>query len=101
MQVILSPEFEELVKEKIRSGEYLSADDVINAAMQLLKDRDADMAVIEAVNSGEPLPDDERLQNRVAILLDQAGESGPPVEMTDEDWEDIRREGMERIRLHK
>jgi Arc/MetJ-type ribon-helix-helix transcriptional regulator len=32
--VNLTPEFEKLVNEKLRTGEYRSLDDVINSAMQ-------------------------------------------------------------------
>jgi putative addiction module CopG family antidote len=56
MNINLAPEHEELLKEKLQSGEYRSPDDVINAAMHLLKQRHEDEAVSWAVTAGEPLP---------------------------------------------
>jgi antitoxin ParD1/3/4 len=40
MNVSLLPELEKLVNEKVQSGQYDSSDEVVNAALQLLKDRD-------------------------------------------------------------
>jgi hypothetical protein len=38
----------------------------------------------------------QTLQERVVALLDEAVASGPAVEMTSQDWEDIRRQVRER-----
>lgn len=40
MNVILSPEFEKLIHEKVASGAYESADAVIEEALRLLRERD-------------------------------------------------------------
>ncbi|HEY7390281.1 MAG TPA: type II toxin-antitoxin system ParD family antitoxin [Bryobacteraceae bacterium] len=101
MDVTLSPEFEQLVNEKLRTGEYRSADEVVSTALQLLKERDEDRAVMERVNRGEPLPVDERFYTHLEMLLEEAEDSGPPVEVTEQDWEDIRKEVMERIQAPK
>jgi len=101
MNVTLSPEFEKLVNEKIQTGEYRSADEVLNTAMRLLKERDEDRAVLQRVNMGEPLPLDERFQARLEMLLEEAEDGGPPTEMTDQDWDDIEREGMARLRSRR
>jgi putative addiction module CopG family antidote len=93
MNVNLAPELEELLREKLQSGHYRSPDDVINAAMRLLKERDEDEAVLQRVNAGEPLPADEHFYRRLEMLLEEAEESGHPDEMTDKDWVDIRHEG--------
>ena len=40
MNVSLLPEFEALINEKVQSGQYGSSDEVVNAALRLLKERD-------------------------------------------------------------
>ena len=40
MNVSLLPEFEELIHQKVQSGQYGSSDEVVNAALRLLKERD-------------------------------------------------------------
>jgi len=81
MNVSLMPELQELVNEKVRSGQYSSSDEVVSAALQLLKEREAE----------------EFLEN----LLQEAEESGEPTEMTEQDWDDIRREVREHSRRRK
>ena len=94
MNVTLAPEFEELLNEKLQSGEYGSANEVIHAAMALFKERENDFAIIRRVNSGEALPFDNRFDARLAMLLEEAGQSGEPTEMTGKDWNEIEREAM-------
>src|SRR5690349_14804964 len=98
MKLTLSPEFEKLVNEKLAAGEYRSADEVLNAAMQLFKEHEEDRALLRRVNLGEPLPADERVGGRLEMLLAEAAESGEPVEMTESDWDEIRRSGAARIK---
>jgi antitoxin ParD1/3/4 len=40
MNVSLTPELEQLVQEKVRSGRYLSASEVVREALRLLEERD-------------------------------------------------------------
>lgn len=40
MNVSLTPELEELVHERVRSGRYTSASEVVREALRLLNDRD-------------------------------------------------------------
>lgn len=40
MNVSLTPELEELVHERVRSGRYTSASEVVREALRLLEDRD-------------------------------------------------------------
>jgi antitoxin ParD1/3/4 len=101
MNVTLTPEFEELLNEKVQAGEYRSADDVINAAMQLFKEREEDRMVVRLVDAGEPLPIDERFETRLEMLLQEAEESGEPTEMTSEDWDDIERDGLAILKSRK
>lgn len=40
MNVSLTPELEELIQERVRSGRYTSASEVVREALRLLHDRD-------------------------------------------------------------
>ena len=40
MNVSLTPELEELIQERVRSGRYTSASEVVREALRLLEDRD-------------------------------------------------------------
>ena len=40
MNVSLTPELEELIHERVRSGRYTSASEVVREALRLLEDRD-------------------------------------------------------------
>ena len=101
MKVTLAPEFERLVNEKLQAGEYRSADDVLNAAMELFKEREEDRAVLLGVNAGEALPIDGRFDARLEMLLEEAERTGEPTEMTAQDWDDIEREGLAILRSRK
>ena len=82
MNVSLMPELQELVNEKVRSGQYASSDEVVSAALQLLKEHDQAEEFLEH-------------------LLKEAEGSGEPTEMTEQDWDDIRREVREHSRRRK
>ena len=101
MNVILAPELHKLLREKLQSGEYRSADEVINAAMRLLQQHDEDRQVLLRVNAGEALPVDERFDRRLEMLLQEAEDSGEPSEMTAQDWDDIRQQGLALIKNRK
>ncbi|MFZ3201731.1 MAG: type II toxin-antitoxin system ParD family antitoxin [Candidatus Acidiferrales bacterium] len=55
MNISLGPEFERLIAEKIRSGRYRSADEVVRQGLVLLQAKDTETQPV-AVNS-EPLAD--------------------------------------------
>ncbi|PYV26627.1 MAG: type II toxin-antitoxin system ParD family antitoxin [Acidobacteria bacterium] len=82
MQVALNSEWEDLVKEKVQSGQYPTPEAVVEEAMRLLKERD----------QGE---------GRLQSLLQEAEDSGEASEMTKRDWDNIRREGLARLRTRK
>jgi antitoxin ParD1/3/4 len=44
MNVSLTPEFESFVSEKLKSGSYSSASEVVRAGLRLLQERDAELA---------------------------------------------------------
>ncbi|MGC2421010.1 MAG: type II toxin-antitoxin system ParD family antitoxin [Candidatus Acidiferrales bacterium] len=55
MNISLGPELEQLIAEKVRSGRYRSADEVVRQGLKLLQAKDAETHTV-AVNS-EPLAD--------------------------------------------
>jgi putative addiction module CopG family antidote len=73
MNVALNPDLETLVSQKVSSGEFPSAEAVVEEGLRLLKARD-------------------RAESRLEMLLLEAEESGPATEMTGRGWDDIRRE---------
>lgn len=54
MQITLSPEQEKLIQEELNSGEYQNPNDVITAALQLLKNRKSRELQKVTIVSGEP-----------------------------------------------
>jgi antitoxin ParD1/3/4 len=82
MQVALNSEWEKLIKEKVQSGQYSTPEAVVEEAMRLLKERD-------------------QAEDRLEALLQEAEDSGEATEMTEKDWEDIRREAVARLRARK
>ena len=77
MQVALNSEWEKLIKEKVQSGQYPTPEAVVEEAMRLLKERD-------------------QTEDRLEALLQEAEDSGEATEMTEQDWENIRREVHQR-----
>ncbi len=73
MNIVLNSDLENLIKQKVQSGRYGSAQQVIQEALKLLKQRD-------------------RAVDRVEALLQEGEDSGEATEMTEKDWEDVRRQ---------
>jgi putative addiction module CopG family antidote len=63
MNVVLNPDLETLVNQKVSSGEFPSAEAVVEEGLRLLKVRD-------------------RAESRLETLLLEAEESGPATEMS-------------------
>ncbi len=61
MPVTLTPELERLVHDKVQSGQYLTADEVVREALRLLDERDR-LRVIQR----------EELRKQLAVGLEQA-----------------------------
>jgi putative addiction module CopG family antidote len=78
MNVTLSPDVEKLVRDKVARGEYASADDLVNEAVQRLVEDEAEIAHTEA-------------------LLQEAAESGEYIELTTKEWDDMEREALEEV----
>lgn len=89
MDVSLSAQNEKLIKEKIKSGEYGSPEDVVDAALRLLDEHDKKLAA---------------LRKDVQIGIDQL-ERGEYTEYTDETlhelFDKVTRRGLERLESNK
>jgi len=68
MKVSLNPELERFVEEKVRAGQYQSADEVVNSAVAMLRQQET----LSAEDIAE-------LRREIAIGLEQLdrGESAP------------------------
>jgi len=82
LNVSLAPELERFLNDQIRSGRYHSTEEAVSKAVELLKEM-------------------EEAESRLETLLQEAEDSGPPTEMTAQDWTDIENEGLKRLRSHK
>jgi putative addiction module CopG family antidote len=78
VRVELSPELEQAVNEKVRKGEFLTADDLVRQAVRHFIEDDAEIAHTEA-------------------LLQEAVESGDYLELTEHEWDGIEREAVEEV----
>ena len=63
MNVSLTPQLEELIQQKVASGRYGNASEVVREALRLMEERDQEretklqalrQAILDGVNSGEP-----------------------------------------------
>lgn len=82
MNVSLAPELEQFLNEQVRSGRYLSTEEAVRKAVELLKKL-------------------EESESRLETLLKEAEDSGPATEMTAQDWADIESEGLKRLESNK
>lgn len=82
MNVSLAPELEQFLNEQVRSGRYLSTEEAVRKAVELLKKL-------------------EESESRLETLLKEAEDSGPATEMTAQDWADIESEGQKRLESNK
>ncbi len=81
MNVSLTPELEQLVHEKVKSGRYLSASEVVREALRLLEERDRIRET--RINA---------LRSEIAVGIEQ-GDRGEVI-----DGEEVFRELREEIR---
>jgi antitoxin ParD1/3/4 len=73
MNVALKPETEKLVRERVESGEFESASELVDEAIRYMLDMDKAEAELEA-------------------LVQEGIDSGPATEMLREDFDAIRRD---------
>jgi antitoxin ParD1/3/4 len=87
MNVILTPEQEQLIREKLETGRYVSAGEIVSEALRLLEERDHIRQVqraelqrqiaigVEQLDRGEVIPAEhvfEELRNRIRPLAEPA-----------------------------
>ena len=74
--VSLGTHFETLIEDKIKSGRYQNASEVVRAGLRLLEDAELNreqrmerlrQAIIEGEQSGEPIPADEAFDRIEAL----------------------------------
>ena len=78
MTISLPEPLKQFIEQQVSAGGYASAEEYIGA-------------LVEA----------ERARARLEELIVEGLVSGPATEMTAEDWEDIRQEGLARIRANR
>ena len=80
MTISIPDSIKELVDQEVASGAFPTAEDYIRALVEADQKRKA--------------------QDRFEALIDE-GLDSPLSEMTDQDWDDIRREGLAKIRANR
>ncbi len=86
MTIHLPKNREQFVRSLVQGGRYASESEVIDEALRLLEQRDSK---------------DAEETRRVEALLVEGLNSGPPTEMTSEDWDKVEREGKRLIASRK
>ncbi|MEW4569865.1 type II toxin-antitoxin system ParD family antitoxin [Tautonia sp. JC769] len=86
MKIHVSERWEPFIRSQMQSGKYASEDDVVDEALDLLRQREAEQA---------------RERSRVESLLIQGLDSGPATPMTPDDWDEVEREGQRLIAERK
>lgn len=76
MNVSLTPQLEAMVREQVASGRYNNASEVVRDALRQLEQREAQL-------------------QRLRVLIQEGEDSGEPIELTDELWDEIDREADE------
>ncbi len=93
MNITLNAELEQRVEAIVNQGRYKNADEFFAVAAALL---------LEVQNEfGAPIPVRESWGKQVASLLQEAEDSGESTDMTQDDWDDIRREGTAPTKARK
>jgi len=82
MNISLTPELEKLVLDKVESGMYTSASEVIREGLRLLAERDA-MANLRV----------EELRRQIQVGIEQANNG----QYSERSMDDIKREGRRRL----
>lgn len=86
MTISLSPEMQRFVEEKVKSGQYTSADDVMRHALALLRAQDT------------TTPDDVA---ELRLLLAPALEQADRGQLTPLDMDEVKRKAEERRRARR
>ena len=94
MNIILTPELETLVREKIESGNYHSASEVVRDALQLLKEQDQLRELRRAEIRREVMKGVEQIRNGEYTTISNEEEAEQMIEK-------IKREGRRRLAERK
>jgi antitoxin ParD1/3/4 len=94
MHISLPDALKPFIDQQMATGRYASPSAYIEALIRNDERHQAETRLLEQVKAGEPLPVDEHFDARLEALLQEAEDSGVPEEMTKEDWERIRQEGL-------
>jgi antitoxin ParD1/3/4 len=86
MNLNVPEKWKPFIRSKMKSGRYLSEDEVLDEALRLLKQRDSEQ-------SSEKM--------RVEALLIEGLDSGPSTPMTSHDWDELEREGQQIMAARK
>lgn len=93
MTITIPEPLSDFVESQVAKGHYPSAEHCVLALVAKARD------IAEGVH-----PDQRRMQEMLGVtheeivgLIQEAIDSGPSAPMTDEDWEEIRREGLKRL----
>ena len=92
MNVTIPDSLRKFVEQQVSARGYPDADAFLADLVR------AEVRILERVNHGEALPVDERFIPRLEALLDEAEASGEAVEMTSQDWDEIRVAGLAVLR---
>jgi len=93
MNITLSAELDQRVEGIINQGRYKNADEFFAVAVALLLEVQSDF--------GAPIPVGKSWEKQIASLLQEGKDSGESTDMTQDDWDDIRREGTALIKARK
>ncbi len=74
MNVSLTPELETLVNEKVKSGNYSSASEVVRDALRLLKEQDELKRLRREELRGDVMKGVDQIKNGQGIVYDSAEE---------------------------
>jgi antitoxin ParD1/3/4 len=78
----LRPELAEFLERLVQRGRYRSAEEALNSAVELLKER-------------------ENAEDQLERLLREAEDSGPAAEMVSDDWVEIKDQGLKRLQSRR
>jgi len=81
MNISLPEPMKQFIEEQVSSGGYSSVSEYIRALVR--EDQK------------------QKAQERLEALLLEGLESGKPIDMADEEWDEIRREGLARLKARK
>ena len=86
MNIVLPNALKAFIEKQVQSGRYESPSAYVATLIRADEERQGE--------AGEALPVDAHFEARLEALLQEAEDSGEPVEMKPEDWDGIEHEAM-------